>query len=77
MTKRELSPTYTTETAAKRARVSKNFAPIKIATAEAAAAVDADPPLAQLTRAMEGVLKKPQKGDSVVFWMRMADLRSV
>ncbi|KAF9534204.1 DNA photolyase, FAD-binding/Cryptochrome [Crepidotus variabilis] len=73
--KRPLTPTETTDKVAKKTRISKTFAPNKIATAEAAAAVDANLPLAQLNDVMEKTVKKPQKGDSVVYWMRLADLR--
>ena len=54
----------------------KPFNPIKVATAEAAAAVDANPPCKQLVRALDDVVKNPEKGDCVVYWMRMHDLRS-
>ncbi|RDB22583.1 Deoxyribodipyrimidine photo-lyase [Hypsizygus marmoreus] len=51
------------------------FLPNKIATAEAAAAVDADPPLPKLLKAVEHSLNEPTKGESIVYWMRMGDLR--
>jgi deoxyribodipyrimidine photo-lyase len=47
-----------------------------VATPEAAAAVDANPPLKQLVKALGDVVKKPDQGDCVVYWMRMHDLRS-
>ena len=49
----------------------------KVASADVAAAVDADPPLDQLMRLVkdkEGQVQ-PEKGDSVVYWMRMEDMR--
>ncbi|KAG6911209.1 hypothetical protein DXG01_003076 [Tephrocybe rancida] len=52
-----------------------SFRPNKIATAEAAAAVDADMPLSKLEAVLECSVKHPETGDSVVFWMRMGDLR--
>ncbi|QRV87506.1 deoxyribodipyrimidine photo-lyase [Ceratobasidium sp. AG-Ba] len=50
----------------------------KIATAENAARVDADPPLGRLQNAIsehKNDIKNPAKGDSVVYWMRMEDMR--
>ncbi|KAL6309642.1 DNA photolyase [Sparassis latifolia] len=61
---------------AKKARYSDaNFSPTKIATAEAAEKVDKDPPLFKLLDAVSRGVKKPGKGESVVYWMRMQDLR--
>ncbi|KAG6831143.1 hypothetical protein H0H92_012568 [Tricholoma furcatifolium] len=60
----------------KRSRTSISlFRPNKIATAEAAAAVDADPPLLKLEAEVNDGIKNPSKGISVVYWMRMGDLR--
>lgn len=75
MSKRELS-TEPFLGSHKRSRLSKTFSPIKIATKEAAAAVDANTPLSQLSELISRNIKKPVKGKSVVFWMRMTDLRS-
>ncbi|KAK4689672.1 deoxyribodipyrimidine photo-lyase, partial [Tremellales sp. Uapishka_1] len=47
----------------------------KIAREDVAAAVDADPPLAQLFRLQETKGPDVEKGESVVFWMRMEDVR--
>jgi deoxyribodipyrimidine photo-lyase len=47
----------------------------KVATAEDAARVDANPPLGQLVRLLEQS-KKAEKGECVVYWMRMEDMRS-
>ena len=51
-----------------------------VATREAAAAVDTNPPHRQLLKAMEASLAgehaQRQAGDSVVYWMRMEDMRS-
>lgn len=74
MKKRELTSTEEPDAAAKRTCVSRAFVPIKVATAEAAAAVDSNPPFLQLQEVMKKK-KKPQQGESVVYWMRMADLR--
>jgi hypothetical protein len=63
------------ETVQKRSR-GNTFAPNKVATASAAAAVDADPPLPKLLKAVEDGVKNPTTGESVVYWMRMGDLRS-
>ncbi|KAF9464436.1 FAD binding domain of DNA photolyase-domain-containing protein [Collybia nuda] len=61
-------------TTVKRARAN-NFVPIKIATASAAAAVDADPPLQKLLKMVRAGGKNLKKGSSIVYWMRMGDLR--
>ena len=53
------------------------FSPNKIATAEAASAVDENPPLQILLKAVESRIKNVAKGDCVVYWMRMADLRGI
>jgi hypothetical protein len=47
----------------------------KIATAEDAARVDADPPLDQLMRLLKEKAPKVENGESVVYWMRMNDMR--
>lgn len=46
------------------------------ATADNAAAVDANPPLSRLLEAVRDAVDVPGKGDAVVYWMRMADIRS-
>lgn len=46
-----------------------------MATAEAAALADQDPPLDQLMRLLKE-RKEVEKGESVVYWMRMEDVRS-
>jgi deoxyribodipyrimidine photo-lyase len=56
--------------------ISGTFNPIKFATAENAAAAVSDPPLSRLLADVQNAIKNPAKGDSVVYWMRMADLRS-
>jgi deoxyribodipyrimidine photo-lyase len=49
-----------------------------VASPEAAAAADADPPLKKLLRALENVSNvSPKSGDAVVYWMRMEDMRSL
>ncbi|KAF7352679.1 Deoxyribodipyrimidine photo-lyase [Mycena venus] len=73
MSKRALSPTASPSS--KRARTSTTFRPKKIATAEAAAAVDQDPPLLKLLKATKDAERNVKKGDAVVYWMRMGDLR--
>jgi deoxyribodipyrimidine photo-lyase len=47
-----------------------------VATAEVAAKVDEDPPLNQLTRLPDEEKNPVDKGESVVYWMRMEDMRS-
>ena len=46
------------------------------ATADNAAAVDANPPLLTLLKAVRDAVDVPGKGDAVVYWMRMTDTRS-
>ena len=48
----------------------------KVATAEDAARADADPPLNQLLRLLGEGKQVVEKGESVVYWMRMEDMRS-
>lgn len=50
--------------------------PKKIATVEAAAAAQANPPFMRLLTEMRNVVPNPQSGKSIVYWMRMGDLRS-
>jgi hypothetical protein len=47
----------------------------KIASAEAAAKADADPPLGQLMQRVKPASPSLAKGDAVVYWMRMQDMR--
>ncbi|WWC72736.1 uncharacterized protein I206_106700 [Kwoniella pini CBS 10737] len=47
----------------------------KIATEEDAARTDEDPPMNQLERLIENGHKDVEKGESVVYWMRMEDVR--
>lgn len=54
----------------------KPFHPIKVASQEASAAADAKTPFSRLEMALERRLQSPQKGDCIVYWMRMSDLRS-
>ncbi|KAF8591412.1 DNA photolyase [Ramaria rubella] len=50
----------------------------KIATADAAARVDADPPFFQLLKALrENNAINEQEGDSVIYWMRLEDMRII
>lgn len=48
----------------------------KVATVEDAARADEDPPLDQLMRVLKNNKGKVEKGESVVYWMRMEDVRS-
>ncbi|KZT26858.1 hypothetical protein NEOLEDRAFT_1177049 [Neolentinus lepideus HHB14362 ss-1] len=61
---------------AKKTKKATAFLPNKIATAEAAAKVDVDPPLQKLLQAVKDGVKNPGKGEAVVYWMRMEDLRT-
>ena len=72
------SLTANTNAAMKKTRRDTKFLPNKIATAENAAKVDAHPPLLKLLDAVRdhGTNADVAKGDCVVYWMRMEDLRS-
>ncbi|KAF7332011.1 Deoxyribodipyrimidine photo-lyase [Mycena kentingensis (nom. inval.)] len=59
----------------KRHRGSPPFNPRKIADADNAAAADEQPPMKKLVDAP--CTKTPRTGESVVYWMRMGDLRVV
>ncbi|KAK2466299.1 hypothetical protein APHAL10511_001941 [Amanita phalloides] len=60
----------------KRLRLAQpHFNPVRIATPEAAAAVDADPPLLKLLDAVSDGVRNPPNGSAIVYWMRMSDLR--
>ncbi|TFY67796.1 hypothetical protein EVG20_g3814 [Dentipellis fragilis] len=61
--------------AAKKSRGDVKVVHNKIASSEAAAKVDANPPLAKLLKAMKSHAKQPTKGEAVVYWMRMEDMR--
>lgn len=74
MPKRAASTEAAKSPVSKKARTTPSFKPNKVATPENAAAVDADPPFARLVKA--DVFKTPAKGDAVVYYMRMGDLRS-
>jgi deoxyribodipyrimidine photo-lyase len=77
MSKRALSPSNSLLSSPnKKIRNNKRFLPNKVAEAEASAKVDANPPLAKLVNAMKSGVQSPEKGEAVVHWMRMADLRS-
>lgn len=62
--------------ASKKPRSDVDIVHRKIATADAAAKVDAHRPLPQLLNALSNVVKSPKKGEAVVYWMRMEDMRS-
>ncbi|KAJ7276521.1 DNA photolyase, FAD-binding/Cryptochrome [Mycena haematopus] len=75
MPKRALSPAASP--LPKRARTSAAFRPKKIATADAASAVDSETPLSLLLKIVKDSARgNARSGSSVVFWMRMGDLRS-
>lgn len=82
MSKRASSLSVATSSPAKKLRTalqsseSSKFHPPRIAAAEAADAVHADNPLTKLLNVMKTGVSNPKKGDCVVYWMRMGDLRS-
>jgi deoxyribodipyrimidine photo-lyase len=47
----------------------------RVAAAEVAAKVDKDPPLDQLLLLLKHDKKAVKNGESVVYWMRMEDMR--
>lgn len=76
MSKHPRSPSLNT-TSFKRSRTTHStFSPNKVASPSAAASVDTNPPLHTLLQVVYKGAKVPAKGDCVVYWMRMADLRS-
>ncbi|KDQ64618.1 hypothetical protein JAAARDRAFT_116599 [Jaapia argillacea MUCL 33604] len=72
---RSPSPIYLPHRVTKKTHKDVQFLPNKIATKENAVKADAEPPLRMLLKALETVVKNPKKGDAVVYWMRMEDLR--
>ena len=48
----------------------------KVATAEAAAIVDKEPPFYKLLEVVKSAVKNQTVGDAIVYWMRMEDMRS-
>jgi deoxyribodipyrimidine photo-lyase len=76
MSKRARSPSPVNTLKKTRVDHTSSFAPRKIATAEAAAAVQANPPFLRLLDEVRNVVRNPQLGKSIVYWMRMGDLRS-
>ncbi|THH14880.1 hypothetical protein EW146_g5514 [Bondarzewia mesenterica] len=62
---------------AKRPCTDTDFVHNKISTKEAAAKVDADRPLPKLLNAIQHTIENPKKGDAVVYWMRMEDMRII
>ncbi|EIW62025.1 uncharacterized protein TRAVEDRAFT_44861 [Trametes versicolor FP-101664 SS1] len=60
--------------ALKKSKDDAKYLPNKIATKENAARVDASPPVFQLLEAVH-TATEPAKGDCVVYWMRMEDMR--
>ncbi|KAI0353585.1 hypothetical protein OH77DRAFT_1407066 [Trametes cingulata] len=76
MAKRPRSTTPTKDSPAmKKSKADAKFLPNKIATAENAAKADASPPMLQLLDAVAAGVRKPAKGECVVYWMRMEDMR--
>ena len=74
MSKRARSPSPASTS--KKGRAAHPFMPRKIATAAAAAAAQANPPFLRLLAEMRNVVQNPQPGNSIIYWMRMGDLRS-
>jgi hypothetical protein len=77
MSKHPRSPSVSPSSHKRSRPAQSTFKPNKVASAAAAAAVDADPPLPKLLHAVRDGVTSPAKGDCVVYWMRMADLRSM
>jgi deoxyribodipyrimidine photo-lyase len=74
---RSLTPPLAMESAhsIKRTRTDVKFLPRKIATAENAANADRNPPFKLLEAALQSPVSPSVKGDAVVYWMRMQDMR--
>ena len=72
----KISSTGNHSSPSKRTKKFNIFIPNKIATAQSAAKVDHDQPFFKLLEELEKTVKSPNKGDAVVYWMRMEDLRS-
>ncbi|EGO02195.1 hypothetical protein SERLA73DRAFT_104574 [Serpula lacrymans var. lacrymans S7.3] len=62
---------------AKKSRTNYAFIPKKVASIGDANAVQADPPLPRLLRANKDAIEDPPKGNCIVYWMRMNDLRII
>ena len=60
----------------KRERIDPPFTFKRVAAQGAAAAAQEKPPFLALLRQMHNVVQTPQPGKSIVYWMRMGDLRS-
>ena len=61
----------------KKLHIEASFSAPNVASPEAAAAADADPPLGILLRTLKDVpSESPERGDAVAYWMRMEDMRS-
>jgi deoxyribodipyrimidine photo-lyase len=73
MSKREHSPS--TSSPSKKPRPEAEIVYRKIATAEAAAKVDAHPPLDRLLKALKANQSNVSQGEAVIYWMRMEDMR--
>ncbi|KAH8105917.1 DNA photolyase, FAD-binding/Cryptochrome [Cristinia sonorae] len=59
----------------KKTKADTTFLPNKIATAENAAKADQNQPIFKLLEEVKRTVKNPPKGDAVVYWMRMEDMR--
>ena len=61
----------------KKPHLEPSFSVPNVASPVAAAAADADPPLGILLRTLKDVPSESlETGDTVVYWMRMEDMRS-
>ncbi|KZV76131.1 hypothetical protein PENSPDRAFT_741498 [Peniophora sp. CONT] len=59
----------------KKPKSDAHFVHNKIALADAAANAEKDPPFKKLMEAVEHTAKSPKKGECVVYWMKMEDIR--
>jgi hypothetical protein len=75
MVKRSRSISSASTNGTKKQRVSTQFNPRKVAVMENAQRVDKLPPMNILEDAVKERIINPEKGDCVVYWMRMQDLR--
>jgi deoxyribodipyrimidine photo-lyase len=61
----------------KKTRLERPLSIGNVASPEAAAAADADPPLKKLLHTLDVTTVPPRSGDAIVYWMRMEDMRSL
>ena len=61
----------------KKSRLERPLSIGNVASPEAAAVADAEPPLTKFLQALDVTTVPQRSGDAVVYWMRMEDMRSL